>query len=201
MNTLVVLGITGPSGAGKTTLARNLALFYRARKYNVEILSSDGFFKDGYDIKTENYIGPNRESPHSIDDAKFQKAFKETKKRLLSKEGKDSMLIMEGHVLLWLKSMTAGTFLYEVDFAMFVSLPKEEILKRRQKTTGLNEVYFKEVMLPEYEKIHAKLPYKVSIFDGMESEKDLLINAIALISGATPKQLDRHQHIKRVMIC
>ncbi len=72
VNGMGIMGITGPSCSGKTTLAKKVIDYYKQHNTKVHVISLDDFFKDQF--SKDDYIDPKTvdfDSPDTFDTEEF----------------------------------------------------------------------------------------------------------------------------------
>lgn len=122
---MYIIGITGGSCSGKTTLTQRLKDKLTADGYSVRDMHMDAFFKNPTPTSIAPFTGieyPEHNHPDSFRMQEFYDAVDEASK------GSEDVLIIEGLLILYLEQIRS-----KLDLKLFVDLRSDERLIRRVK--------------------------------------------------------------------
>ncbi|MDH5645089.1 MAG: (d)CMP kinase, partial [Candidatus Heimdallarchaeota archaeon] len=71
-----IIGISGPTGSGKTFITKQLAEKFRNHNFSVEIISTDDFYRDLSHLTFDERTKVNYDDPDSIDFGEFNDVLK-----------------------------------------------------------------------------------------------------------------------------
>jgi len=141
MKKTFIIGITGISGSGKTTIGMNLKEILK----NVRIVRVDDYWKERKRIPKSFEKWREWEWPLSINFEKLHKNLIQ-----LRDKKKYKFIIVEGNLLFYYKKIRDI-----IDLKVYLKIPNKLLIDRRIKKFGVGdnqEKYSKEIVIKEYKK-------------------------------------------------
>eukprot|EP01016_Furgasonia_blochmanni_P002599 TRINITY_DN11005_c0_g1_i1.p1 TRINITY_DN11005_c0_g1~~TRINITY_DN11005_c0_g1_i1.p1 ORF type:complete len:232 (-),score=26.61 TRINITY_DN11005_c0_g1_i1:265-903(-) len=176
--TILRVGITGPTTAGKSTLVKSLAARYKCR-----VIHQDHFVNAHHVINNLNY---NWECPDAVDHDRFERTLCRKYEEEMRK-GRDSVdiFVAEGYMLFH-NPIVASFF----DVKIWLDLKYEDIYKRRQWTRPVPQWYFDDFIIKEHfayrKRVEQHTP-DIIFLDATLPQEEIVDKVVEIIEGTKPK--------------
>jgi uridine kinase len=202
---MAIIGIAGPSGAGKTTLARYLSAYY---KDDFEHMRQDDYTKDPATFPMHgdyrNWEVPENYKFDMIASHLLElRQGREVAGKTFAKNETEPVyhyilqpkkfVLLEGSFVLTDEAVAAL-----VDLKIYIDVPVEMMLARRQERmgSGYHRDYDLKVLVPSYKRFgEIQKIYADQIIDGTKSKKEVVEDVRALIAQKFRNQSNFNSYI------